>query len=440
MRNIDLNASVQKLKVQLQKYHASDIATVFEDHEDYRMKIFQALGVKMFKHVFVLLDEDIQIEFFDELTKEQKQSMLKFLDTEDIKAFIDLHEVQKQILIISLLQEKTKNEIMQLFTYEVDSSGALSSPHFVNLPSTFTVKEATHYVTTKVTEKDELDVIFFHDQDDLYKGAIPLQELIIARANQSLEKLINDQYPFVYSDDPIELAIKKIRDYDIEIIPVLDHDHKQIGIILLDDALTIMDELHTETITSLVKAHTVSDTDSALKRSMNRLPWLVMCALLNIVIVSALSGFSNVLETNVALILFQPLILGMAGNIGTQSIAVSILKLQNQPQLFKKDVFFELGIGFLNGLISGVLGGGFVYAFLNILPNTYTDMNLVALVVSISIFISMVLSALFGVLTPMILRKFNLDEKAASGPLITTINDFFALGSYFVIAAIILLA
>lgn len=75
MRNIDLNASVQKLKVQLQKYHASDIATVFKDHEDYRMKIFQALGVKMFKHVFVLLDEDIQIEFFDELTKEQKQSM-----------------------------------------------------------------------------------------------------------------------------------------------------------------------------------------------------------------------------------------------------------------------------------------------------------------------------------------------------------------------------
>jgi magnesium transporter len=440
MRNIDLNASVQKLKVQLQKYHASDIATVFEDHEDHRMKIFQALGVKMFKHVFVLLDEDIQIEFFEELSKEQKQSMLKFLDTEDIKAFIDLHEVQKQILIISLLQEKTKNEIMQLFTYEVDSSGALSSPHFVNLPSTFTVKEATHYVTTEVTEKDELDVIFFHDQDDLYKGAIPLQELIIARANQSLEKLINDQYPFVYSDDPIELAIKKIRDYDIEIIPVLDHDHKQIGIILLDDALTIMDELHTETITSLVKAHTVSDTDSALKRSMNRLPWLVICALLNIVIVSALSGFSNVLETNIALILFQPLILGMAGNIGTQSIAVSILKLQNQPQLFKKDVFFELGIGFFNGLISGLLGGGFVYAFLYILPNTYTDMNLVALVVSLSIFISMVLSALFGVLTPMILRKFNLDEKAASGPLITTINDFFALGSYFVIAAIILLS
>lgn len=439
MRNIDLNASVQKLKVQLQKYHASDIATVFEDHEDHRMKIFNALGVKMFKHVFVLLDEAVQIEFFEELSKEQKQSMLKFLDTEDIKAFIDLHEVQKQILIISLLQEKTKNEIMQLFTYEVDSSGALSSPHFVNLPSTFTVKEATHYVTTEVTEKDELDVIFFHDQDDLYKGAIPLQELIIARANQSLDKLINDQYPFVYSDDPIKLAIKKIRDYDIEIIPVLDHDQKQIGIILLDDALTIMDELHTETITSLVKAHTVSDTDSALKRSMNRLPWLVMCALLNIVIVSSLSGFSNVLETNVALILFQPLILGMAGNIGTQSIAVSILKLQNQPQLFKKDVFFELGIGFFNGLISGLLGGGFVYAFLYILPNTYIHMHLVAQVVSLSIFISMVLSALFGVLTPMVLRKFNLDEKAASGPLITTINDFFALGSYFVIAAIILL-
>lgn len=438
MDNIQFETSLVKLKNQLIKYHPSDIASLFETHESMRTKIYEALGVKLFKNVFILLDDHVQVQFFDTLNKTQQASLLKFLDTEDIKDFLDTLKMSQQILVISLLPEKTKNEITQLFSYEVDSSGALSSPHFISLSTTLNIKQATHFVTTQVTEKDEIDVIFFHDEDQKYVGAMSLQSLIIARANQNIEKLIDQKYPFVYATDSIEIAIQKIRDYDIDLIPVLNDSNAQIGVILSDDALTIMDELHIETISSFVKAQTLSDTDSPLKRAMNRLPWLLVCAVLNILIVSSLSGFSDVLEAHVALILFQPMILAMAGNIGTQSIAVTILKLQNQPQVLKKDVFYELSIGILNGAASGLLGAAVSYAFLWILPGSYDQMNLIALVVGLSIFLSMILSALFGVLTPMILRKFKLDEKAASGPLITTINDFFALGSYFIIAALIL--
>lgn len=438
MDNIQFETSLAKLKNQLIKYHPSDIASLFESNESMRTKIYEALGVKLFKNVFILLDDNVQVQFFDTLNKTQQASLLKFLDTEDIKDFLDTLKVSQQILVISLLPEKTKKEITQLFSYEVDSSGALSSPHFISLPTTLNIKQATHFVTTQVTEKDEIDVIFFHDEDEKYVGAVSLQSLIIARANQNIEKLIDQKYPFVYATDSIDIAIQKIRDYDIDLIPVLNDLNEQIGVILSDDALTIMDELHVETISSFVKAQILSDTDSPLKRAMNRLPWLLVCSVLNVLIVSLLSGFSDVLEAHVALILFQPLILAMAGNIGTQSIAVTILKLQNQPQVLKKDVFHELGIGIFNGTASGLLGVAVSYVFLWILPRSYDQMNLIALVVGLSIFLSMILSALFGVLTPMILRKFKLDEKAASGPLITTINDFFALGSYFIIAALIL--
>jgi len=439
MYDIDFNVSVQKLKQQLHKLHPSDVAELFEDNEAFRDKIYVTMGVKSFKNVFVLLEESLQVTFFNSLTKEQQKSLLVFLDTEDIKTLLDAFDLVKQLYIISLLPQKTQKEIAQLISYEVDSSGALSSPHYVSLSLDMTVKEATHYVTTDVSEKDEIDVIFFHDSDGKYQGAISLQALIIARANQSLVKLIDDQYPFVYTDEPIETAIQKIRDYDIEMIAVLDRDDKQVGVILSDDALTIMDELHVETMSQLFKAQTISDQDSPLKRSLNRLPWLLVCGLLNILIVSFLSGFSGVLETHVALILFQPMILLMAGNIGTQSISVIILKLQKQPTVYKKDIAFEFSIGLLNGLISAAFGAVIVFIFLNVLPNTYNDIPLVALAVGLSIFVSMVLSALFGVLTPLILRKFGADEKAASGPLITTINDLFALGTYFLIATLILL-
>src|SRR5690554_629668 len=439
MYKINFNDSKQKIKQQLLKYHPSDIAQYFEDNEDHRDQIYQAMGVKTFKDVFVLLEENIQVNYFNTLTKEQQKSLLMFLDTEDIKTLIDVYELPKQLYIISLLPMKAQKEIAQLVSYEVDSSGSLSSPHFVSLPVDYNIKQATHYVTTESAEKDEIDVIFFHDDQGVYQGALTLQALIIARANQSIIKLINDQYPFVYTHDPIESAIQKIRDYDIEMIPVLDDDHKQVGVILSDDALTIMDEMHIETISSLVKAQTTNDTDSPFKRSMNRLPWLLICGVLNILIVSGLSVFSGVLEAHVALILFQPMILLITGNIGTQSISVTILKLQKQPKVYKKDILHETGIGMINGLISGVFGSLIVYLFLTILPNNYTDVSLISLAIGVTIFISMVISALFGVLTPLVLRIFGADEKAASGPLITTINDLFALGTYFLIATLILL-
>lgn len=440
MSNIDFNMTSQKLKQKLLKLHESDIADMFEQHDEQREKIYLVLGIKVFKNVFTLLNDDVKYAFFNTLNPEQKKSLLKFMDTDDVKDLIDLYSVKEQFNIINLLNEKTQIEVKRLLTYDVDSAGALSSPHFISLNIESSVKEATLFVTSQSKEKDEIDVIFFHDNDYKHMGAMSLQSLIIARSNQHIKQLIHENYPFVYSDEPIEYAIKKIRDYDIEIIPVVDRDLIQVGVITLEDALYFMDEIHTDTIGRLVKVHGLKETDSPLRRSYDRLPWLLASAVLNLLIVSFLAVFQGTLESNIALVLFQPLILAMAGNIGTQSISVIILKLQDTQKVAKKTIYKEFGIGFINGVISGILGIGIVYAFLTILPNQYVDMHLVAITVGLSLFLSMLISAMFGVFIPIVLRKFGMDEKAASGPLITTVNDFFALGIYFLLATLILLA
>ncbi|WP_025725189.1 magnesium transporter [Acholeplasma granularum] len=439
MFNIDFNLSPNKLKLELLKLHESDIADLFEENKIYREKIYLVLGVKSFKNVFVLLSEDVQVEFFDSLNTDQKRSLLKFLDTDDIKTLIDLYDRKNQLNIILLLQEKTKNEITKLLSYEVGSSGSLSSPHFISLDINTNIKDATKYVITESKEKDQIDVIFFYNESKVFVGALTLQELIIARANQKISNLINENYPFVYDNEPVTEAIKKIRDYDIEAIPVLDLEGQIVGIIPLEDALILMDEMHIETIGQLYKVHDLKQTDSPLKRSYVRLPWLLISAALNLVIVSFLSIFQGTLESNIALILFQPMILAMAGNIGTQSISVTILRFQKEANIHKNHILKEIGIGLINGLLSGILGILIVYVFLYLLPNNYVDMHLVALTVGLSLFLAMFVSSLCGVFIPVILRRFGFDEKAASGPLITTINDFFALGIYFLIATLILL-
>ncbi|MBN3490049.1 magnesium transporter [Acholeplasma equirhinis] len=429
----------QALKLKLSKIHESDIATIFEEYPNDQLRIFTLLGVMKFSEVFILLDEDIQKVFYQTLSIEQKKSLLKALEVDDLKTFIELFPVKDHLSILNLLSKNTKLAVEKLLSYDVGSAGSISSPHFIALTIDTTVKEATHFVTTESTEKDEVDVIFFYDEHKVYKGAIRLQELILARANQNLSKLIDDTYPYVHENDDMQIALKKIQDYDLDMIPVLNKEKHIVGVITADDALVLMEEFHLDTVAELVKVHEVDEDDSPLKRTIVRLPWLLISAILNIAIASLLAVFQGTLEAHVALILFQPLILGMAGNIGTQSISVTILGLHQNQIEAKKHIGKELAIGAINSLVAGLVGMGLVYVFLMILPSQTDTMIELALTVGISLFFAMFISALAGVLLPFILKKFGADEKAASGPLISTINDFTALGVYFLVATIILM-
>lgn len=439
MYNINFDLSIPKLKVALLKLHESDIASLFETEVEQRLRIYNALGVIKFSEVFILLNIDTQQSFFATLNTDQKKSLLRYLETDDIKTFIESYDIKDHLQIINLLSETTQSIIHQLLAYDVGSSGSISSPHFINLDIDTSVKDATLYVTTKATEKEEVDVIFFHDETLKYVGAIALHDLILARANQKLINVFDENYPFVYEEEQIEVAIKKIRDYDINMIPVLNHEHVLKGVITADDALSMMEEIHLETIGKLVKIHDVETSDSPIKRSFVRLPWLLISGVLNIVIASFLTIFQPTLEAHIVLILFQPMILSMAGNIGTQSISVTILRFHQKHQDTKKHVIRELLIGLFNSLFSGIAGLILVYLFLWILPTDYINLNELAMTVGLSLTLAMFISATFGVLIPFVLKRFGVDEKAASGPLISTINDFTALGVYFLIATIILM-
>lgn len=436
----DFTLSTAKLKNELAKLHESDIATLFEENEKEQIKIYQALSVKRFADVFFMLNEDTQKEFYESLNIDQKKSLLKSLEIDDLKTFIEIFNLKEHASIISLLPKSTQVQVKRLLAYDENTAGSISSPHFISLSIDTSVKEATSFVTTESTDKDEIDVIFFYDESDAFVGAISLQKLIMTRANQLLKNVINEDYPYVFEDEPVVKTVKKIRDYDIDIIPVLNPNHQMIGIVTADDALTAMEEIHIDTIGEMVKVHEIDEDDSPLQRTFKRLPWLLISAILNLVIASFLSIFSQTLEAHVAIVLFQPMILGMAGNIGTQSISVTILGLHQEKIEPMKHFWKEVVIGLINSVIAGLVAMGVVFIFLWIMPKDYSHMIELALTVGISLAIAMFIASFSGVLLPFILRKMGADEKAASGPLISTINDFTALGTYFLVATLILMS
>ena len=410
----------------------STLAELFTDNPNQRYRIFLLVGAKKFSDFFIFLDDDLQVSFFKMLKANEQRQLLNLLSVNDLKTLLGFFSEEERISLFKLVDRKSAQAVIKLFTYEADSAAAVSSPHFISFPHNISVKQATYNTIANAAENDEIDVIFFHDEANKYVGATTIKDLIAARSGTPIEEIIDTKFPFVYEDDKFTKALKYIRDYDILMLPVLTHDGEMIGFISETDALNLMADSHENMLRAMVKVAEDDDNLSAGRTAFTRIPWLLLSVILNLVIASGLTSFEGLISAFVGLVLFQPMILGMAGNIGTQSMGVTILSLHQGEIKLRKHFWREMMISLINSVFSGILGFGVVYLFLMITGNPHAITY--ALVVGLSLIAAMSISALAGVLTPIILKAFKIDEKAASGPLISTINDFFALQSYFLIA------
>lgn len=430
--NINFDTTDRLLKPILLSSTTSTLADLYTDNPHQRYRMLLLLGVKKFSEFFMFLDDELQKNAFATLKQTEQRQLLNLLSVNDLKTFLTLYSEEERIALFKLVDRKSAQAVIKLFTYEADSTAAVSSPHFISFPNTISVKQATYNTIANAAENDEIDVIFFHDQNNKYVGATTIKDLIAARSGTPIEDIIDTKFPFVYEDDKFTKALRLIRDYDILMLPVLTHEGEMIGFISETDALNLMADSHENMLRAMVKVAEDDDNLSGHRTAFTRIPWLLLSVILNLVIASGLTSFESLISAFVGLVLFQPMILGMAGNIGTQSMGVTILSLHQGKIKVRKHFWREMTISLINSVFSGILGFGVVYLFL--LISGYGHAFLYALVVGLSLIVAMMISALAGVLTPIILKSLKLDEKAASGPLISTINDFFALQSYFLIA------
>lgn len=434
--NINFDTTDRNLRPLLLAATNSELVELFEANERQRYRIFLLLGPKKFSDIFIFLDDDLQVEFLASLKEGDKELLLNVLSVNDLKTFLELFDNEERLEVFKYIKKKTAQSIVKLFSYEEGSAGAVSSPHFISFPNTVSVKEATYNTITNAAENDEIDVIFFHDENKRYVGAITIKDLISARSTTPLSEVIDEGFPFVYEDDDVTKALTDIRHYDVLMLPVLTREHEMIGFVSETDALNLAAENHENMLRAMVKVSEDDEDLTGAKTAFTRLPWLLLSVILNLIIASGLTSFEGLISVFVGLVLFQPMILGMAGNIGTQSMGVTILNLHTNKIKIKEHFKREFFISLINSFLSGIAGFLVVSAFLALLRHDHV--LIYGLVVGLALFISMIISALAGVLTPIVLRKMKLDEKAASGPLISTINDFFALTSYFLIALLLM--
>ena len=427
----------------LSDYHDNDIADALEQlTPEERRRLYQTLGAERSAEIIAYL-EDAE-PFLRELSLEQAADLLSHMDSDDAVDVLEDLDEEVQEKLVNLMEEEAGQDIQLILSYEEDEVGSLMTTNFIVIQRNLTIPQAMKSLVRQAGDNDNIGTIYVVDEKNAFYGAIDLKDLIIAREKDLLTDLIQTSYPFLFAHDKIEDEIERIKDYAEDSLPVLSERGEILGVITAQDIVEAVDEALGDDYAKLAGLTEEAEREETLTESMKkRLPWLVILLFLGMGVSSVVGIFEKVVSVLPIVICFQSLILDMAGNVGTQSLAVTIRDLMDEEltasQKFSM-LWKEVRVGTCNGLLLGVLTFLLIGLYNMVVKGLPAGSAfLISGCVGISLLLAMLISSLVGTLIPMFFHQLGVDPAVASGPLITTVNDLVAVVIYYGLAWIFLI-
>ncbi len=435
--------AADELQDQISDYHESDIADAFEQlTEEERRRLYPLLGPEWIAEIFTYIEDPD--EYLKELDLGQAAQVLSYMDSDDAVDVLDELDDTTQEKLVGMMDEESSHDIKMLQSYEDDEVGSLMTTNFIVIHENLTIRQAMRELIRQAGENDNISTVYVIDKNDQFYGAIDLKDLIIAREKNALEDIISTSYPYVTDHEKIDDCIEQIKDYAEDSIPVLTEDKQLIGVITAQDLVEVVDDAMGEDYAKLAGLTAEEDLEETTTESMKkRLPWLVILLFLGLAVSTVVGVFETVVAVLPIVMCFQSLILDMAGNVGTQSLAVTIRVLMDENLTAGEKVglvFKEMKVGFFNGLFLGIMAFIFIGLYIWLLKgNPVVHAFVISGCVGFSLMAAMVISSLVGTLIPMFFHKIKIDPAVASGPLITTVNDLVAVVIYYGMVWILLI-
>ena len=416
-------------------YHPSDIADALEQTDESIRKIFfKEVDADIMSEILAYM-EDVNI-YLKELDIKQAADIISEMDSDDAVDILEEIDDETEDKIIDLMDSQSSEDVLLIQSYNDDEIGSKMTTNYIEIKKNMTVKEAMTSLIDQAKDNDNVSTIYVSDLDNKFYGAIDLKDLIIARENTPLESIITNSYPTVKDHQIISEVYQDLQDYSEDSFPVLNENDEIIGIITANDLIEVVDEEMAEDYAKLAGLSSEEDVDETVFSSVKkRLPWLILLLVLGLVVSSVVGIFEKVIDLVAVSVCFQSLILDMAGNVGTQSLAVTIRVLNNEDLTVKdklKLVKKEVKVGFFNGLLMAGFACVFITLYIFIIKNYPINFSIIlALCIGLSLIVTMIISSLVGTLIPLTLNSMNIDPAVASGPLITTVNDLVSAICYY---------
>ena len=420
----------------LRHEHAADIVAMIEDMPVEDMaKVLLCLDEDRQATVFGYFDHDTQVELAEILDRREMARIFGAMaHDERADLFAELTEEQKNALLPGLAQAE-REDMRKLAAYPEGTVGSVMTSDYATLSPLMKVAEAIEHLRHVAPDSETIYHSYVIDQERKLLGTVALRDLMIARDNATVAEIMRQEPPFIRAEDKRAEAVEMIRKYDVLALPVINGGDRLAGIVTYDDAMDVAQEEETErfTKTSAVSGIGTSMLDAStglLYRK--RIPWLLILVFGNIFSGAGIAFFEETIEAHVALVFFLPLLIDSGGNAGSQSATLMVRALATgdvRMSDWGRMLGRELGVAAALGATMAVAVSsiGFLRGGADI-----------ALVVSLTMVMIVIVGSLIGMLLPFLLSKFKFDPAAASAPLVTSIADATGVLIYFAMATWIL--
>lgn len=447
--NFDLDA-VRKLyrnKERIDLYrlirntHPTDVAWGFRylSHTE-RREIFKFIqkmdGVGEFLNE---LDDAIVRELLLTNPPKQTANILTDLPAEETVDILDNLPNNLSAQIQKLLNEDEREEVEDVLQYPDETAGRIMSTDFIAFDEQLTSEEALAQFKSRADEAEMPFYIYVINTEDKMVGVLSLRQMLLASSNTKLKNFMRKEFVSVSPEDDQETVANIVAQYNYLAIPVVKNTGTLIGIITVDDVIDIIREEASEDILKMAGAG--EDREILLKSTWEgaktRFPWLLASWFGGVIALTIIGAFESMLSNTIALAAFIPIIMGMGGNIGTQTSTIFVRGIATgrvNLNEVSKIIYKEIRIGVLLGTVYGFLLGILAYFIFTELPSPI----LLGLTVCISIFFAMVIACTIGALFPVILQKMDFDPAISTAPFVTTSVDICGVLVYFLTARLIL--
>jgi magnesium transporter len=438
VRRLNRRSATGHLKKLIEKTHPADIAWIFRHlNDEERTQIFNIIAkTSLVGELLSELDDAIMISLIQQLTPQYLADVISDMASDDAVDVLETLPEEFANEIRRHMEQKDREEVDELLQYHPESAGGLMSPDFMSLDEYLSAGEAISIVQKKSEEMEMVFYLYITHSEGKLAGVISLRELLMNSPDKRLKDIMNSNVISVSTDTDQGEVAHVVSQYNILAVPVVDSSYNLVGIVTVDDIIDVIREEATEEFLQMAGAGKDREIllKSTLDNAMLRAPWLLASWVGGVMAMIIVTSFEHELSQVLALASFIPIVMGMGGNIATQSSTIIVRGMAtgrvNMNALLNV-IFRETRVGILLGVVYGVFLGVVSYFF-------FREPQLLGLVVGISIFGSMAMAAMLGTVIPLVLKRFDFDAAIATGPFVTTSIDIVGVLMYFYIAKVIL--
>lgn len=418
-----------------EEYHPVDLGIESEDLEEDELRIL----VKNVTHENLALllessEEELDAKIMSFFTNDELIEIFTHMEHSIVADLLGVLSTVRRKSILSLMKSADQNILKMILSFDEESAGGIMTTNFISLRENLTAEEAIKKIRTISPETEIIDEIFVTDNYHRLRGIVTLRDLLVSSAKTVLKDILEEVDFYVFATDDQEVAANLFSKYELDILPVVNNNMAILGVITSEDIIAIIDQEHNEDILQMHGVNADEEYDSNWVDSFkSRIPWLIVNLLTAFLASSVVKSFESTISQVVVLSAAMPIVTGMGGNAGSQTLSIILTSLARGELSLKEDyklVFKEIFLGLFEGAIIGILAAT-VFVFWH--KNIY-----LGLILFLAMILNMIIACSMGFLIPLILDKLKVDPAIASSIFLTTFTDVFGFFIFLGLATIFL--